>query len=195
MLAARLAGRLVVSAGRDARPSRANVRHPAAAQLQAAYPFVLDGLPGTTPRRPRSVAVRGRAFGACCFAGKLRSPAQPTERRGAPGRARGRRPLRWTLRRTLRWTLRTPPAYPTLDGQGYLRWSCPRGGPVGRKNRGRLAPLRGSGAARPNGALRAIDSSACPRSWRTAGPRRLRRHLSLPWLPRTVVPHGVAGWK
>ena len=36
-------------------------------------------------------------------------------------------------------------------------------------------PPRGSGAAAPHGALRAIDSSACPRSWRTCGPRRLRR--------------------
>jgi hypothetical protein len=35
----------------------------------------LTGCPGTTPRRPRSVAGWGRAFGACCFAGKLRSPA------------------------------------------------------------------------------------------------------------------------
>ena len=38
----------------------------------------------------------------------------------------------------------------------------------------RLAP-RGNGADRPSGALRAIDSTACPRSWRTCGPRRLRR--------------------
>ena len=28
--------------------------------------------------RPRSVAGSGRAFGACCFPGKLRSPAPPT---------------------------------------------------------------------------------------------------------------------
>jgi hypothetical protein len=53
---------------------------------------------------------------------------------------------------------------------------CPFGGPVGRKTRGRLAPRRGSGAAAPSGALRAIDPSARPRSWRTFGPRRLRRH-------------------
>ena len=33
----------------------------------------------------------------------------------------------------------------------------------------------GSRAARSQGALRAIDSSARPRSWRTCGPRRLRR--------------------
>jgi hypothetical protein len=32
-----------------------------------------------------------------------------------------------------------------------------------------------SGAARPSGALRAIDSTAWPRSRRTCGPRRLRR--------------------
>jgi hypothetical protein len=38
-----------------------------------------------------------------------------------------------------------------------------------------MAPLRGSGTARPSGALRAIDPTACPHSWRTFGPRRLRR--------------------
>jgi hypothetical protein len=38
-----------------------------------------------------------------------------------------------------------------------------------------VAPLGGSGAATPQGALRAIDSPARPRSWRTCGPRRLRR--------------------
>jgi hypothetical protein len=37
-----------------------------------------------------------------------------------------------------------------------------------------------SGAAAPGGALRAIDSSARPRSWRTFGRRHLRRHLSRP---------------
>ena len=77
MLATRLAGRLVVLMGRDARPSRANVRHPAPAQLPTAYPFALDGRPGTTARRPRSVAGEGRAFGASCFAGKLRSLVIP----------------------------------------------------------------------------------------------------------------------
>jgi hypothetical protein len=38
-----------------------------------------------------------------------------------------------------------------------------------------LCPFGGSGAAAPQGALRAIDPSARPRSWRTFGPRRLRR--------------------
>ena len=36
-------------------------------------------------------------------------------------------------------------------------------------------PPQGSGAAAPGGALRAIDSSASLRSWRTCGPCRLRR--------------------
>jgi hypothetical protein len=49
LLATRLAGRVVVPAGRDAWPSRANVRHPAAAQAPTAQPFVLDGLSGTRP--------------------------------------------------------------------------------------------------------------------------------------------------
>jgi hypothetical protein len=59
VLATRLAGRLVVPAGRDAWPSRANVRHPAAVQLPTASPFALDGRPGTMPCRPRSVAGEG----------------------------------------------------------------------------------------------------------------------------------------
>jgi hypothetical protein len=36
-----------------------------------------SGLPGTRRCRQRSVAGKGRASGACCFAGKLRSPAGP----------------------------------------------------------------------------------------------------------------------
>jgi hypothetical protein len=46
---------------------------------------------------------------------------------------------------------------------------------------------RGSGAARPSGALRAIDSTAWPRSWRTCGPRRLRRQSQ-------ACPHCHAAW-
>jgi uncharacterized membrane protein YkvA (DUF1232 family) len=58
-------------------------------------------------------------------------------------------------------------------------------GPTNHPDQGRLntnpierpltGPPRGSGAAAPSGALRAIDSTARPRSWRTCGPRRLRR--------------------
>jgi len=57
-------------------------------------------------------------------------------------------------------TLRMRGAYPWLQSLSHQCWSC---------------PPRGSGAARPSGALRAIDSSTCPRSWRAFGPRRLRR--------------------
>src|SRR5688572_17529178 len=94
--------------GRDARPSRANVRHPAAAQAPTVEPFVLDGLPGTTPRRPRWVAGEGRAFGACCFAGKLRSPAGLA----LAALGRGGLTLRHSLRQPLRHSLRAGVAYP-----------------------------------------------------------------------------------
>jgi transposase len=40
--------------------------------------------------------------------------------------------------------------------------------------------------ARERGALRAIDSTARPRSWRTCGPRRLRRQSQ----PVVVATHG-----
>jgi hypothetical protein len=54
-------------------------------------------------------------------------------------------------------------------------WSMPpRGASQPQKPR-LTGPPRGSCAAAPSGALRAIDSTARPRSWRTYGPRRLRR--------------------
>jgi hypothetical protein len=53
------------------------------------------------------------------------------------------------------------------------RWSC---------------PPRGSGAAAPGGALRAIDSSARPCSWWTFGPHHLRRQSE----PALVTTHGGA---
>jgi len=71
--------------GRDARRSSANVRLPAAAQVDAVKPFVLDGLPGTTLAGYWRWSVVGRAFGACCSAGKLRSPASPTGKPRLPG--------------------------------------------------------------------------------------------------------------
>jgi hypothetical protein len=52
---------------------------------------------------------------------------------------------------------------------------------------------RGSGAAAPGGALRAIDPSAWPRSWRTFGPRRLRRQ-SRPALVATQGGGGITNW-
>src|SRR5215212_8582832 len=59
VLATGLARGAVVVAGRDARRSRANVRHPAAAQARTAQPFALDGRPGTTACRSRSVVGGG----------------------------------------------------------------------------------------------------------------------------------------
>jgi hypothetical protein len=151
-----------VPTGRAAWPSRTNVRHPAA-QVLTAQPFVLDGLPG--PGRAGHGRWQGVDAPSARAASLASSAALPVPARRHRGR--GPRPLRWTLRR--------PPAYPFAGRERRSRWSCPFVGPVSRKNRGRLAPLGGSGAARPQGALRAIDSSACPRSWRTCGPRRLRR--------------------
>jgi hypothetical protein len=89
LAAAMLARGLVVQLGRDARRSSANVRHPATTQVEAVQPFALDGLPGTPPAGHPPWSVLGRAFGACCFAGKLRSPCPPAERRPHPARLRG----------------------------------------------------------------------------------------------------------
>ena len=87
-----LAPRLVVRLGRDARLSSANVRLPAAAQVDAVSPFVLDSLPGSPPAGHAPWSVEGRAFGACCFAGKLRSPAPPAGDATYPARLEGGSP-------------------------------------------------------------------------------------------------------
>jgi hypothetical protein len=89
--------------------------------------FALDGLPGTTPRRPRSVAGRGRAFGACCFAGKLRSPARPPGDGPHPAQVRGRRPLRQPLRQSLRHSPATDGVPPRGLEAGSLLVMPPRG--------------------------------------------------------------------
>jgi hypothetical protein len=156
--------------GRDARPSRANVRHPAAVQLPTAYPFVLDGLPGTTPCRPRSVAGRGRAFGTCCFAGKLRSPC-----RSGPG--------------AIVAEALDPYADPYADLYAGPYAGHPRTPPrPSDAVRPGHAPRRGSGAAAPQGALRAIDprgAAAILADLRSAPPTAA--FSSRPWLPRRVV--------
>ena len=105
VLATRLAGRLVVLAGR-------------AAWL------------GTTPCRPRSVEGRGRAFGACCFAGKLRSlPVRPDA-----AVAEALDPYASGYASPYAGHPRTPLAAWRPDS----RWSCPLVRLVVRKNRGRL---------------------------------------------------------
>ncbi len=92
VLAAWIARAFVVQTGSDARRSSANVRLPVAAQVDAVKPFVLDGLPGATPAGHSAWSVVGRAFGACCFAGKLRSPAPPTGEPRVPGPTQDRCP-------------------------------------------------------------------------------------------------------
>jgi hypothetical protein len=59
LAAAMLALGFVVQLGRDARRSSANVRLPATARVQAASPFALDGLIGTTLGRPLAVVGGG----------------------------------------------------------------------------------------------------------------------------------------
>jgi hypothetical protein len=43
---------------------------------------------------PLAVVGGGRAFGACCFAGKLRSPAHPSDDPGHPAQLGGLDPTR-----------------------------------------------------------------------------------------------------
>jgi hypothetical protein len=139
---------------------RCRGRHYAANEGGRMSRWRLTGAPSSR-QPPATIGDReGRAFGACCFAGKLRSPA-------AHRATRLTRPSLGAA--TLRESLRRPPAYPLTAERPNHRWSC---------------PLGGSGAARPRGALRAIDATAWPRSWWTCGPRRLRR-LSTPALLAT----------
>jgi hypothetical protein len=89
------------------------------------------------------------------------TPAPPTHASGVP---------------LARWTGGAPLVLPL---RGASRPHNPR--PTG--------PPQGSGAAAPSGALRAIDSTARPRSWRTCGPRRLRRQSQ----PALAATHGGSG--
>jgi hypothetical protein len=132
-------------------------RPPDPAADESSRPIALDRDPGQPPAtRPRTVAGWGRAFGACCFAGKLRSPAPPLGRQPHPAQPGGGDPYAspYASPYARRW--RTP--------------SIPRS-PASLQ----LSSLRGSGASARQGALRAVDSFRRSRSWRTCGPRRLRR--------------------
>jgi hypothetical protein len=118
--------------------------------------------------RPRSVAGEGTRLRHVLLRWQALQPCLPSGRRASLGPTWGRRPLRWTLRRL--------PAYPSRSGGRIAASHAPRGASRPQTPRP-TSPPRGSGAARPQGALRAIDASACPHSWRTFGPRRLRRQL------------------
>jgi hypothetical protein len=166
-----IAGRPAVPAGGDARPSRANVRYPATAQLPRRSHSPLTACPG--PRRAGHGRWQGGDAPSARAASLASTAALPVPAAGQPWPRRGTPTLIPTRISTLIPTpaTRVPPHRPRAP----FALVMPLVGLVGRKNRGRLAPLGGSGAARPQGALRAIDSSAWPRSWRTCGPRRLRR--------------------
>jgi hypothetical protein len=84
--------------------------------------------------RPWSWRDRGRAFGACCFAGKLRSPA------GLTMVSRGRGGLDPTLVPTRRGRV------PLGAQAGVSCCSCPSWGQLTARNRSLLAP--GGGALR-----------------------------------------------
>jgi hypothetical protein len=120
---------------------------------------------GTGPHRPYPPPLRGchviqrerpQPFPACP------DPHPPVC--GPQRAADGPEGLSWRFGPSLRFERRRGPtptlAYPAPTRRLRSCWSC---------------PLRGSGAAAPIGALRAIDPSARPRLGRTAGPRRLRR--------------------
>ena len=159
LLATRLAGRLVVPAGRAARWSRANVRHPAPAQARTARPFVLDRLPG--PSRAGHGRWRGGDAPSARAASLASSAALPGYRtRASPGPTPGRRPLRQSLRQSLRHSLRR-------------RWRTPS--PAGGQDRRRSCPL--GGVERPRRAVRfaRLIHRRVRAFWRTCGPRRLRR--------------------
>jgi len=114
---------------------------------------------------------RGRRLRRVLLRWQPRSPAGP----GPIPRPRPSTPTRVP---TL--AIRVPP--PRSDG-AFPQAMPPRGGPgvgpVGRKTAADW-PRRGSGASARQGALRAIDSFRPSRSWRTYGPRRLRRQSARP---------------
>jgi hypothetical protein len=88
-------------------------------------------------------------------------PCPTHQRLGSRGPARGGDPTA------------TPTSIPTAFPPPQMAYPLPPGGWITAG----LAPLGGSGAAAPSGALRAIDSSAWPRFRRTCGPHRLRRQM------------------
>jgi hypothetical protein len=133
----------------------------------------LTACSGTTPRRPRSVARGGdapsaRAASLASFAAlAVPGPAPPWPRPWTPTLVGTLVPTRVPTPAT-----RVPPRRP---GAPFRLVMPPRGASRPQKPRP-TSPPRGSGASARQGALRAIDSFRRSRSWRTCGPRRLRRH-------------------
>jgi hypothetical protein len=167
-----------VQLGRDARRSSTNVRHPATTQVQRRSHSRLTARPAP---RPPATCRGGVVDAPSARAASLASSAALPRRPGDPAHP------------------------PQLGGgdpyvNGYVNpYVIPYALGVrtpGSGSQGCLSSteaLRGRGAAAPQGALRAIDPSA-PRSWRTYGPRRLRRQ-SKPALVLRRVPAGRSAVK
>jgi hypothetical protein len=136
---------------------------------------------------------------------RLRPPATPQPDVGAAGKTGMRRPSQTAVGEVLLFAPR-PTSSRSSPELAWLvagrlerarRWLANVAGDPTREGRVPLPsiiglpalvmPRRGGGAAAPSGALRAIDSSARPRSWRTYGPRRLRRQSQPACMPRKVV--------
>jgi hypothetical protein len=136
------------SAGdRDLEPGQPR---PAAPVLQpggARLDLVVDGDDASAPAGDRRLAVAQLPI-------QRQLPESSPTGSSSPRRLAGRP----HHRRRSHGTLRTRGAYPCPPSSECLPWSLRLVGPVGRTNRGRLAPLRGSGARLPQGARRAIVS-------------------------------------
>ena len=176
--------RLVVDEGGD-RLGHAGVDPAPTAARMAAPVAVVSTLVGTLTGRPVTSALiwrhrwrmrdapSARAALVASSAALLMHRVTPL-----PGPTSGRRPLRHSPRQPLRHSLRVGGAYP------WLRW--PSASVLVSPLRG-ASPPRGSGAARPGGALRAIDASVRPRllaDRRSAAPSAA--NSALPWLSPSV---------
>jgi hypothetical protein len=156
----------------------------------AVQPFALDGLPA--PRRPATVGGRkrdapsARAASLASSAALPRPPGDPAHSAQLQGLDPYASPYasRYASPYARRW--RTP----GFGGRGYLGSSVPLRGASRPQKPRPTGPPRGSGASARQGALRAIDSFRRSRSWRTFGPRRLRRQSQ----PALVATQGDTAW-
>jgi hypothetical protein len=136
----------------------------------------LTAWPAAPPAGHLRWSMVGRAFGACCFASKLRSPAVRTGRRPHPAQLRDLDPYGSPYVNAYGIPCAADGVPHSSPLTGISPAQAPFGGPVGRKEHGRLAPLRGSGAAAPSGcASRDWSMRRVRVLGRACGPRRLRR--------------------